>query len=41
MGVLVGTLSLVFGTLFNSPLREFLPFLMVWINPVDVYFNYA
>lgn len=29
MGVLIGTLSLVFGTLFNSPLTEFLPFLMV------------
>ena len=29
MGVLIGALSLVFGTLFKSPLSEFLPFLTI------------
>ncbi|WP_349961909.1 ABC transporter permease [Rhizobium sp. ZPR3] len=29
MGVLIGALGLVFGTIFNSPMREFLPFICV------------
>lgn len=31
MGVLIGALGLVFGAIFNSPMREFLPFLAVGI----------
>jgi len=31
MGVLIGALGLVFGGIFNSPLREFLPFLAAGI----------
>ncbi|KAA1177339.1 ABC transporter permease [Rhizobium tropici] len=29
MGVLIGALGLVFGTIFNSPMNEFLPFICV------------
>ncbi len=29
MGVLIGALGLVFGTIFNSPMSEFLPFICV------------
>lgn len=29
MGVLIAALGLVFGTIFNSPLREFLPFICI------------
>ena len=29
MGVLIGALGLVFGTIFNSPMHEFLPFICV------------
>ena len=29
MGVLIGALGLVFGNLFNSPMKEFLPFLTI------------
>jgi lipopolysaccharide transport system permease protein len=29
MGVLIGALGLIFGTLFNSPMKEFLPFLTI------------
>ncbi|MBB3286302.1 ABC transporter permease [Rhizobium sp. BK284] len=29
MGVLIGALGLVFGTIFNSPMREFLPFICI------------
>jgi lipopolysaccharide transport system permease protein len=31
MGVLIGALGLVFGTIFNSPMSEFLPFICVGI----------
>src|SRR5438445_6358042 len=29
MGVMIGTIGLVFGQIFNSPMREFLPFLAI------------
>jgi len=31
MGVLIGALGLVFGAIFNAPMREFLPFLAIGI----------
>ncbi len=31
MGVMIGTIGVVFGQIFNSPLREFLPFLAIGI----------
>src|SRR5947208_84479 len=29
MGVMIGTIGLVFGQIFNSPMKEYLPFLTV------------